>query len=439
MMAGRRRLSTGLSVSTRTGNNGRKKLAVAAAAGSLVAFSASLTASAFLVEPTTGRTPSTHTPVWSRFLRSQTSDALLPAAQPWRLGSSSLWNSSIRTRSKTFRPAKRYNEDIDIDKDSLPSTTISSLEDKMETATAVAETLRNRFRVGDSYVWLYRDVDGNPTSWEKYTITDIEEGHSQSDELPQFFVATIEMSTKFEEEDDYQTHHRIKANLIDHVLESSESHSGWTIGFEYFVSDNNSWKAFGKGDNVQAFEEKFDVFSMVEAASASKKFAATAAAVNHRERSKGSKGGSGDYTEDPRDECLVPWTVALTKTTHCETSSSSSSLEDDKNKSTRSALLSVTNSLSSNRNQATKARESKSSTSSSSTKLTQTRRHGYTEAWYGPSNHDTLSGIALYKEFPNSKHSFSLIERTRTATATATATALANSFGTTTDVIEVIV
>ena len=46
------------------------------------------------------------------------------------------------------------------------------------------------------------------------------------------------------------------------------------------------------------------------------------------------------------------------------------------------------------------------------TKLVQTKRHGYTEAWFGPSNHKTLSGIALYKEFPHSQHSFSLIETT---------------------------
>ena len=81
-------------------------------------------------------------------------------------------------------------------------------------------------------------------------------------------MAAIEMSTKFEEDEAYQTHHRIKADLVDHYLESSESREGWRIGFEFFASDGEggAWKTFGKGENVQAFEEKFDVFSMVAAA-----------------------------------------------------------------------------------------------------------------------------------------------------------------------------
>ena len=64
------------------------------------------------------------------------------------------------------------------------------------------------------------------------------------------------------------------------------------------------------------------------------------------------------------------------------------------------------------------------------TELAQTKRHGYTEAWYGPSDHATLSGIALYKEFPSSQHSFSLIERT---------TRLEQGEDVVTDAIEVIV
>jgi hypothetical protein len=254
---------------------------------------------------------------------------------------------------------------------------VVTAEEAIETALAVSETLRNRFRVGDSYVWLYRDAEGNPTSWERYTITEIEEANRHnSDESETYeerrpeFVATIDMSTKFEEDEAYQTHHRIKANLIDHYLESSESREGWRIGFEFFMSDGEGgiWKTFGKGDNVQAFEEKFDVFSMISAAA--------------KTSNKSSDG-----------ESQVPWTSP--PKTYCDT---------ETDPSTRPASLGVTKT-------ARGSSDTKASTKETA-KLTQTKRHGYTEAWYGPSNHDTLSGIALYKEFPHSQHSFSLIERT---------------------------
>ena len=45
--------------------------------------------------------------------------------------------------------------------------------------------------------------------------------------------------------------------------------------------------------------------------------------------------------------------------------------------------------------------------------LTRTKRHDYTDAWYGPEDHHCLSGIALYKEFPTSRHTFSLIKMTK--------------------------
>jgi len=258
----------------------------------------------------------------------------------------------------------------------------STKEDSTEMANAISDTLRSRFRVGDSYVWLYRDVDGNPTSWEKYTITGIDESatidENDNDENAiakrPGFVATIEMSTKFEEEEAYQTHHRIRANLIDHVMKSSESKEDWRIGFEFFLPSSSNanddsertgdWKPFGKGDNVQAFEEKFDVFSMVEAAAT-----ATAAKVNEV------------TSELEKDQSLASW--SMTKSTQCE----------EAKIAIKSAELAIGD-------------------NPGATKLVQTKRHGYTEAWFGPSNHKTLSGIALYKEFPHSQHSFSLIETT---------------------------
>jgi hypothetical protein len=37
--------------------------------------------------------------------------------------------------------------------------------------SASVSSLEKRFRVGDYYVWLYRDVSGLPTSWERYCVT----------------------------------------------------------------------------------------------------------------------------------------------------------------------------------------------------------------------------------------------------------------------------
>ena len=415
----------------------RKRLAVAVAAGSLVVSvsAATATASAFLVDNAHRRNcPQRVKPHGGSSSLEFSSNQLHSHQRPENYSSSSsssivqLWLSEASTRMWS---KLRVDDDIDID------FKVASARETTETAHAISETLRHRFKVGDSYVWLYRDVDGNPTSWEKYTVTGIEEtkqnnckdagtgtgeGEGGEEKRPEF-VATIEMSTKFEEDETYQTHHRIKANLIDHVLESSESQEGWRIGFEFFLSDNNgdddnghggAWKSFGKGDNVQAFEEKFDVFSMVSVA-------ASANTEKARQATKATKGGAGDYTDDPRDECLVPWT--LSAKTHCDS---------ENNPSTRSASVGVVT---------TKEGRSRSSTEAvaaartrtkqhTTAKLTQTKRHGYTESWYGPSNHDTLSGIALYKEFPNSQHSFSLIERT---------TRTANGTEVSTDAIEIVV
>jgi len=117
---------------------------------------------------------------------------------------------------------------------------------------ALVETLQSRFQEGDYYVWLYKDQNGIPTSWEKYSVTKSSDG-----------VVVIEMSTKFSEEENYSTHHRMTVNIVDH-LESQNNHGGWRLGFEH--RDGDKWKSFGPGANVQAFEEKFDIFSMLNMA-----------------------------------------------------------------------------------------------------------------------------------------------------------------------------
>ncbi len=116
---------------------------------------------------------------------------------------------------------------------------------------ASVSALQARFCEGDFYVWLYRDAAGAPTSWERYSVR---RASGDDDSI------TIEMATKFAENDDFVTHHRMTVDLAHHVL--AESREGWRIGFEYLDEDGKC-TANGAGDNVQAFEEKFDVFQML--------------------------------------------------------------------------------------------------------------------------------------------------------------------------------
>lgn len=133
---------------------------------------------------------------------------------------------------------------------------LGSTPDTPPDPSIAAEKLRERFAVGDYYVWLYQDKNGLPTSWEKYSITESKDG-----------VVIIEMSTKFSEADTFSTHHRMTVDMAHH-LESHNNRSDWKLGFEYRTpagvdEDDDEWTTFGSGDNVQAFEEKFDAFSML--------------------------------------------------------------------------------------------------------------------------------------------------------------------------------
>lgn len=114
---------------------------------------------------------------------------------------------------------------------------------------AAVSRLRTYFAAGDYYVWLYCDRDGNPTSWERYDVVRTE---------PRL---VIEMSTKFDHEADYRTHHRMHVDLDAH-LRAREDRDGWRVGFEY-LHPEDGWTSFGTGENVQCFEEKFDVFALL--------------------------------------------------------------------------------------------------------------------------------------------------------------------------------
>lgn len=251
-------------------------------------------------------------------------------------------------------------------------------------------SLQDRFRVGDYYIWLYKDnVTGQPTSFEKYEITSLE--HPDDDDTSWMIQRMeIEMSTKFSlEEEDYVVHHRMTVNLPFHLLHAKQDRNDWTLDkFEYkkndnlFNNNNNSndqvianhkdgddhdsrkeeeekekWIQFGDGTNVIAFEEKFDCFTMLQPPS-----------------------NYADITHNTNNDS--------------SSSSSSSSIQGD-------CLVLVHN----NNDKTTEKM-----------KLIRSPRHFYTEAWYAsnttdrPPNpwHSHLLGVAIMKQFQ--QHSFSLIE-----------------------------
>jgi len=126
-------------------------------------------------------------------------------------------------------------------------------------SSSLVERIVHKFTTGDYYVWLYRDSQGIPTSWEKYKVERNEDG-----------IIIIEMSTKFSENEEYVTHHRMTVDLAEN-LEARDERVDWKLKiFEFRDTSTGKWSPFGVGENVQAFEEKFDIFSMIEDANLSR-------------------------------------------------------------------------------------------------------------------------------------------------------------------------
>ena len=111
-----------------------------------------------------------------------------------------------------------------------------------------------RFQPGDWWLWLYRDAKGEVSSWERYTVST-----ARGSDLE------IELASKFDENAPFTAHHRMRLNLED-ALGAPEAKSDWQLRrFDYL--DGIYWRVAPHRDNTQAFEEKFDVFSMRSAAS----------------------------------------------------------------------------------------------------------------------------------------------------------------------------
>eukprot|EP00966_Prymnesium_polylepis_P159822 3693874-Prymnesium_polylepis.1 len=106
-----------------------------------------------------------------------------------------------------------------------------------------------RFRPGNWWVWLYRDPSGTPSSWERYSVRTSEE-----DEV------VIDMATRFDAEEPYNTHHRMRVSLGE-SLTAADNQLQWSLRNFAFCQEG-VWRDAPHRDNVQAFEEKFDGFLM---------------------------------------------------------------------------------------------------------------------------------------------------------------------------------
>jgi hypothetical protein len=110
-----------------------------------------------------------------------------------------------------------------------------------------------RFQKGNYWVWLYRDPSGQPWSWERYSVKEV----NRDGEI------TIEMSSRFRNDDEYNAHHRMKFSLGE-CLAARLYHKSWRFRDFSFLRDGE-WCDAPFNDNVQAFEEKFNVLLMDEA------------------------------------------------------------------------------------------------------------------------------------------------------------------------------
>ena len=107
----------------------------------------------------------------------------------------------------------------------------------------MTEVAARRFRPGDWWVWLYRDGAGRPSSWERYSVR-----ACAGEDL------VIEMATKFEAAEAWNTHHRMRLSLAENL--AAEKRAGeWALRSFAFAQDGR-WREAPHRNNVQAFEEK---------------------------------------------------------------------------------------------------------------------------------------------------------------------------------------
>ena len=149
-------------------------------------------------------------------------------------------------RSCTSRRAiatdRRCSMLTDRDRPSLRSRGLFALKSRSAVSRTTAQSIcRSRFALGNWWTWTYRDAQGVPSSWERYTVV------AAADT-----TLVIEMASKFEEADPFYAHHRMTLDVAE-SLAARGSRSQWAFRRFSFRAADDEWRTAPHRDNVQAW------------------------------------------------------------------------------------------------------------------------------------------------------------------------------------------
>ena len=125
------------------------------------------------------------------------------------------------------------------------------------TRAAAARLCSSRFQQGTYWLWEYRDRSGAFTCAERYEVCDVL-GPS---------TIMLEMASKLEEGEEFNSHHRMIVDLAKPLaaagLDGWQTSTAWNLELFAFKDEEGEWQRAMHRWNTQAFEEKFDLHSML--------------------------------------------------------------------------------------------------------------------------------------------------------------------------------
>lgn len=106
--------------------------------------------------------------------------------------------------------------------------------------TTAQSICQSRFALGNWWTWTYRDAQGEPSSWERYTVV------AAADT-----TLVIEMASKFEDGDPWNPHHRMTLDVAESLAARGGSDQ-WAFRRFSFRDADDEWRTAPHRDNVQA-------------------------------------------------------------------------------------------------------------------------------------------------------------------------------------------
>eukprot|EP00622_Pseudochattonella_farcimen_P003602 FR738813.1.p1 GENE.FR738813.1~~FR738813.1.p1 ORF type:complete len:300 (+),score=26.34 FR738813.1:3-902(+) len=106
------------------------------------------------------------------------------------------------------------------------------------------------FDEGNFWVWMYKDHEGTPYIWEKYTVVSVDGAN-----------VVMEMSNCYDVSQSFLPHHRFELNLVE-ALDAHTTHKddGWSFRSFRCIYDGEWLEA--STDSTQAFSEKFNLLPL---------------------------------------------------------------------------------------------------------------------------------------------------------------------------------